>query len=573
MDKTSKKTFGDLLVDAGLITEEQLSEALKQQHETGEKVGDILIDKGIISNDDLIQVLEFQLGIPHVNLNKIPISSDILALVPEKVIRRYRLMPVAIENNKLVVAMSYPFDLYAIDDLKLITNMDIYANIATTSDIQAAISKYYSPNNENSTTVSNTNVDTVEKPEATKSLDKEFDTAVKSLNNIAINDNINLFFDKMLTDALSYNAKSIHIEPRKNGIQIRFETDDELKKYCQLNDIDIKELTNKIKLVGNINIGQSNITSNGTSGYSINSNTYNLKISIIPTIHGEKTYIQISEESLYVRQISELGFSVNDLKILNLALNSKKGMILVSSPALSGVSSTFYSLLKTCSKSTKNIMSLENPCEFILDEISQTDINNLSIDDSSIFNTILKHHPDIISLSDINSARTAELAINAANTGHMVISTIYSSNTVGAITRLLEMGITPYSIANSLKCIISQRLVRTICSHCSNEYTPSPDEIRCLKNDFYLVETDNLKLYKGTGCSKCSNTGYLGKTLVFEILTMSQKLKEALLNKSAPEVIKKTAVINGLKLLSENAVELVLKGKTTLEEIQHTICD
>lgn len=575
---TNKKNFGNLLVEAGFISEEQLTKALQIQEETGEKIGEVLISQGIISQDDVIQVLEFQLGVPHVNLDKVTINQDIIDKIPEKIAKRHYLMPISIENNKIIVAMSYPFNLYAIDDVRFATNLEVFPKIASISDIKNAITKYYSPfleeKVEEKVEEAKSSKNEIEnlKEENSKEKQTNQDNDNNDDKNIVVDEKIVKLLDEIFKEALKNEASDIYIEPQEDSVRVRFCYDGELKESQRVERKNIDKISLRVKTLCNMDINQNTIVQNGIGIYATNSKETTIKVFVLPTIYGEKIRIQLVSDNFNAIDFSELGFCSEDLEKINSLLSKKTGLILVSGPLQCGKTTTFYSMLKKLRNPSKNIISIENLCEIKIDDITQIDLKESNNDDfESFFKAVLKQNPDVIAISEIDDIKTAEMAINTANMGHLVIGMINSKDSISAINRLLELGISPYSITNALLGVTSQKLIRTLCMKCMKRFNPNSDEIKILQNDFYLLETENVKLSKSVGCRKCRNIGFKGKIGVFEILVLTQKIKEDIVNKAAPEIIKRTATIDGTKTIKDNAFDLALKGETTIDEVKKII--
>jgi type IV pilus assembly protein PilB len=503
-------------------------------------------------------------GVPHVNLDRIDIDKEIINLVPEKIAKRHYLIPVGIENNKIIVAMTYPFNLYAVDDVRFSTNKEVFPKIATLEDIKVAIEKYYSPFEDKID--EDKSKENEEKTENLSNINEIKEEPVIK-RKIIIDDRIKDIVSNLINNGIEKNVTDIHIEPKKNFVKVRYRIEGELREIEKLDLQDLDSITKYIKDFSHLNFEVFDIPQTSKINYKYNKKDYNLKISTIPTIYGEKVHIHYSLETFALRDISKLGFSSDDLSKFNSILQKTSGLILISGPISSGITTTLYSMLKNISNPSKNIISIENPCELIIEGITQINskgkYNNEFTD---IFNSVLKQDPDVIAVSNINDLKTAEMTVNAANMGYLVFSTINGKDSLSALSRLIEMGISPYTIANSVLGVISQRLVKTLCINCAKSYNATKEEYEMMKKDFYLVDMDNIKLTKGEGCKKCNNIGFKDRTGVYEVLLMTQKLKEHIINKTAPEIIKKTAIIDGLKTIKENAFELALEGRTTINE-------
>jgi len=556
MQKAPRKKLGSLLVDAGIITQEQLDEVLAVQKETGKKLGELLLEKGLISNDDIIQVLEFQLGIPHVNLDRCEIDPQIVKKIPENLAKRHNVIPIKIENNKLVVAMSDPLDLFAIDDIKLYTSMDIITNIASPDDIRKTLSKMYSEQEAIRAAEQfkkEVVPDTPENNEEDKKLEEVVNSApiVKLVNNI---------FDQ----GVKARASDIHIEPQEKYLKIRYRVDGQLQEVIR-HDIGLQPgVITRIKIMGGMDIAEKRIPQDGRASITSDGGDYDLRLSILPTIYGEKAVIRITSKSSFVKDKLQLGFYTDDLEKFSGILKNPHGIVLVTGPTGSGKSTTLYAAVKDLNNSDVNIITVEDPVEAKIEGVNQVQVNKKAgMTFAAALRSILRQDPDIIMVGEIRDQETASIAIAAAITGHLVLSTIHTNDAPSTISRLVDMGIEPFLIGSSIVGILAQRLVKRVCPYCADEYIPSQEELRILGQDIH----SKIKLVRGTGCTYCGNTGFRGRLGVYEILTISPRLRQIINKGGTADEIRKVAIEEGLQTLKMNCSRLVIEGKTTISEM------
>jgi len=551
MNRKNKK-LGDLLVDASRITQQQLEEALKLQKITGEKLGEVLIKEKFISEKDIIEVLEFQLGIPHVVLDNYYIEPELPRLISEKLARRHTLIPIKKDKNRLVVAMADPLNIFALDDIKIATGMDVDPVIATKDDILSAIGLYYEKESaEQALEEFHENFST----ESIEDLDEE------TLNQIK-NSPVVKLVDSIIRQAIKLTASDIHIEPAENNLRIRFRVDGDLQEIMTLAKSSHSAIVTRIKIMGKMNIAEKRIPQDGRVETNVDSRDIDMRISILPTVHGEKIVIRLLDRSGVVLSKRQLGFIDENLDVFDTIIQNPHGIILVTGPTGSGKTTTLYAVLKELNKIDKNIITVEDPVEYRLDGINQSQVNvKAGLTFANGLRAILRQDPDIVMIGEIRDAETAQIAVRAAITGHLVLSTLHTNDTASTVTRLMDMGIEPYLISGSIVGIIAQRLLKKICSNCKVSYSGDSNDRKLLDIDHDPV------LYKGEGCNSCNHTGYKGRTSIHEIMPISSTIKSLIDSRQTVDVIKKNAVEQGMITLRQNATQLVLKGITTMDEL------
>ncbi|MCX7710910.1 MAG: ATPase, T2SS/T4P/T4SS family [Clostridia bacterium] len=556
MIKQTRKKLGDLLVEVGMLTKEQLDKALDIQKQTGEKIGEILLSEGFVTQNDIIQVLEFQLGIPHVNLEKYEIDQPTCLLIPENLARRYGLIPIRQENGILTVAMSDPLNVFAIDDVKIYSGLEVQPVISTLKDINKAIDRYYSAQKAmqaveefkkeqgSSFKIHSEHVDDQSEEEINNS------PAVKLVNTI-------------IEQAVRSRASDIHIEPFERFIKIRYRTDGQLREAMRPEIEILPAIAARIKIIGGMNIAEKRLPQDGRIGVQIDGKDLDLRVSILPTVYGEKIVIRIADKAAFLISKDKLGFNEVEKQKFEKMLMNPHGIILVTGPTGSGKTTTLYSAVNAINKPNINIITIEDPVECLIEGVNQVQVNHKAgMTFASGLRSILRQDPDVIMLGEIRDGETAEIAVRAAITGHLVLSTLHTNDAPGSVIRLVDMGIEPFLVSSSMVGVIAQRLIKKICINCKIEYEPTAEELNLLG----LPEQRDLKLHRGRGCPVCNSTGYAGRVGIYEVMQVNKKLR-ALINKGCTEdELRDAAIEDGMITLRDNARKLVLDGITTLEE-------
>ncbi|MGO1652146.1 GspE/PulE family protein [Senegalia sp. (in: firmicutes)] len=551
MSKTPKK-LGNLLISGNKISQKQLEEALKTQRATGNKLGEELVDKGYLTEEDIIEVLEFQMGIPHVDLEKYFIDPDVVNLVSETLARKYILIPIKKNRGSLTVAMADPLNLFAIDDVKIATGLDVTPVISIRKDILDSIEQYFG---KKSAEKAIEDLKDQYNIELDSNLDDEL---LNEINNAPVVRLVNSF----IKQAISAKASDIHIEPYEDRIRIRFRIDATLQEIMSPSKNTHSAITTRIKIISKMDIAERRLPQDGRVEMNIDGRSIDLRVSSLPTVYGEKIVIRILDRTSTIMTKKSLGFTENNLKRFNNLLSYPNGILLVTGPTGSGKTTTLYAALQELNSIGKNIITLEDPVEYRLDGINQVQINPKSgLTFSSGLRSILRQDPDIIMVGEIRDEETARLAIRAAITGHLVISTMHTNDAASTVSRLVDMGIEPYLVASSVMGVVAQRLVRKICDSCKTEYISEK------KEEDILNIYEPIKLYKGKGCSKCYNTGYKGRTSIHEVLEVDKNMRQNINNNNSIDDLKELAKANGMISLYENNKDLVVKGITSINEL------
>lgn len=551
--------LGDLLLKVGKISQEQLESALETQKKVQKKLGEVLTDLGYVTNRDIIEVLEYQLGIPHVDLEMYDIDINAPKLISEKFARENVLVPIKISDEDIMVAMADPFDIIAISQLERMIGKRVSPSIATEDDIKNTIDKYYRS-------------ETVKKAVEEFKRDYEFsDEEIESNILNEVNDApIVRLVDSIIMQAVQSRASDIHIEPTANQLRIRFRVDGELSDVMKPEKNTHGAIVTRIKIMAKMNIAEKRLPQDGRIEMNEEKRNLDLRVSTIPTIYGEKVVIRVVDNTKFLKKKDEIGLSEANLERFEQLLNLKNGIMLVTGPTGSGKSTTLYSAMNELNDFRKNIVTVEDPVEYRMENINQIQVNPKSgLTFSRGLRSILRQDPDIIMVGEIRDNETAEMAVRAAITGHLVLSTLHTNDAASSISRLLDMGIKAYLVSAAVKGIIAQRLVRTICPYCEEEYIPTEDELVLLSHNSWRVEGKTIK--RGQGCRLCNYTGYRGRTSVHEILIVDRHIRQMIFDESKIESIKDYSIEQGMRTLDDDCINLIINGETTIEEYVRTM--
>lgn len=551
--RISNYKLGELLLYNGKITKEQLDKALEKQRQSHKKIGEILVEEGYVTDKDIIEVLEFQLGFPHVDLNTFVINPEVISLVPEHIARRYDLIPVDKKGDLLIVAMADPLNIYAIDDLKLYTKYDIQPVISTRESIIKNIDKFYRQR-------------TTEKviKEFVESYDEDDAEDYEDQEQLEVaNAPIVRLINSTIQQAVDMKASDIHIEPYMDYIRVRFRIDGDLQDIMNLSKNILSALVTRIKIIGKMNIAEKRVPQDGRVEFNLNNKEIDIRISTIPTIHGEKIVLRLLDREHFLLTKDQLGFTQKNLERFDKLLKQPYGMILITGPTGSGKTTTLYAILNELNRVEKNIITIEDPVEYKMEGINQIQINpKAGLTFASGIRSILRQDPDIIMVGEIRDAETAHIAVRAAITGHLVLSTLHTNDSPSSVMRLVDMGVEPYLVASAVIGVVSQRLVKKLCNNCKEAYEASYAEKLLLgkNNDEKVI------LYRPKGCNRCNN-GYLGRRAVHEIMLINEDMRRLITEGKGLDELKNMALNSGMITLLDNSINLALEGVTSLDEI------
>ncbi len=550
--------IGQILLENGFITKDQLEDALlKQQQSEGKMLGDVMLEMGLVSETQLAQALSIRLKVPFVDLSTTQINREAVMKIPEEKAREKIVLAYAINNNRLMVATNDPINFYVFEELKVQTGMEIIPQISTKTAIEEAIGKFYSQQNVDQAV---NDLNDSNQPEQGNAVDAE---SVERVDNAPIVKLVNM----MAETAFRLKATDIHIEAFKTRTRIRFRMDGELVEQDMKVPIAFhNSIITRIKILGGMNIAEKRIPLDGRYSMIIDGVQQDFRVSTIPCVWGEKCVIRLlSSADEKARKITDLGMTDYNYEMYKQIIRCPNGVMLVTGPTGSGKSTTLYATLGELSQPNVNIVTVEDPVEKRIDGVNQCQINDKAgMTFAAALRSILRQDPDIIMVGEIRDGETADIAIRAAITGHFVLSTLHTNDAASTIVRLVDMGVAPYMVASSVVGIIAQRLVKLLCNECKEKYTLTDEA------DLRLVsKTQPVDIYRPRkgGCKACRNTGYAGRTAIHEIIVTSNDIKELISAGATAEEIGQQATKNGTKLLRDNVTEMVLAGRTTMDEL------
>ena len=553
METLNKKRLGDILVSSGKITYEQLNEALISQKILGKKLGEILLDSNSITEKDMMEAIKEQTGIKEVDLNTVNFDKRVIKMIPQNLCNKYTLIPFGFHEGKLQVAMHDPLNIFAIDDINIASGFEVEVFI----DLRRNIKKFIDLNYSNEEVI-----------KAAEELSKEALESKVIVKDDDIDDIKNApvvkMIEYMFKNSIEMRASDIHIEPYEKEVRIRYRIDGELSTVNLIGIESLPPLVARIKILAGLNIAEKRIPQDGRIITKVDEKEVDLRVSILPVVYGEKVVIRILDKNNYKVHKEHLGLSTENIKRLNRIISNPHGIVLVTGPTGSGKSTTLYSILDDINSENINIVTVEDPVEYTLEGINQVNVNNKSgMTFASGLRSILRQDPDVIMIGEIRDDETAEIAVKAAITGHLVLSTLHTNDAPTTITRLIDMGIENYLVATSVVGVIAQRLVRKICPYCKTSYVASDYEKRILDID----EKEELILYSAKGCGYCNNSGYIGRVGVYEIMEITKTHKEAIMNGNNSNELEDISIKNGMTTLAEECKKLVAIGITTMTEL------
>jgi type IV pilus assembly protein PilB len=568
----SRKKIGEILVEKGFLSPEQLNKAIEVTQATRSKspadralMGRVLINMGYINEDQLANAIGTQWNIPVVDLSAPNLPPELTKLVPEEVCRRYRILPLEQQGNTLLIAMADPLDVFAIDHLRLVTGLTVEPRVATETAILGAIDKLFGVDRSVKAAmdqIGDSSVVTGIMPEEELSLDK--------LVEIADQAPIVRLVNLIITQAVRERATDIHIEGQKNQVEVRYRVDGLLSTVRSIPRHLHPAIISRLKIMANLDIAERRNPQDGRIPLNVDKREIDLRVSTLPTIFGEKIVMRILDKSSTLLSLAQLGFLPGARVQFEKVINQPYGMILITGPTGSGKTTTLYAILRQLNSPEKNLISVEDPVEYQLSGVNQVQIySKMGLTFANSLRSILRQDPDIIMIGEIRDSETAEIAINAALTGHLVLSTLHTNDAPSAVTRLVDMGIEPFLIASSLIGVTAQRLVRKICSNCKVSYTPHMEPLRALGIE--IPSGIEVQFYRGQGCEQCHGRGYIGRTALQEVMVVEESVKNLVLQKSSSQQLKELAQKNGMQTLLEDGWNKVLEGVSTIEEVLRVV--
>ena len=557
-----KKRLGEMLIDENLLSQEQLNKALSEQEKTGLKLGQYLVQQGIINEQEIVEVLGRQLRLRKYHPDRFPFDIELSKFIPIDYAQKYQVAPLMRKGRLLTIAMTDPLDINALDVIEMLTNCEVEAIVCTERELNQLISTLYGIQSGFGSVLESMEIEA--QPLKEKDDDTAADIQLASLQNMAGEAPIVRLANSIFAQAVREGASDIHVSPQKNSIQVRFRIDGKLHEVPSPPKALFLPIIARIKILANMDITVTRVPQDGRFTLRMEKKEINVRVSSIPTIYGENIVLRLLDTGSGIYSLDRLGMVKSDIERLRSIVQKPYGMILSTGPTGSGKSTSIYAILNELNRPDSNIMTLEDPVEYRIDNIRQIQLNRKAgMTFASGLRSVLRQDPDIIMVGEIRDAETAAIAVQAAQTGHRVLSTVHTNDAVGAITRFIDMGIEPFLLASTLLVSIAQRLVRTVCPYCREPYNP-PEKILAT---WGLENWDFANFQRGKGCNQCLNTGYKGRTGLFEVLVNDEIIQDSIMRKkSAHEMTRKAIDSGNLKTLRYDAGNKVLRGITTLEE-------
>ena len=559
-----KQLLGQILLKNGALTPEQLDEGLAKQEITHKRIGEILMELGYIKEDDLLQALSEQLGLPYMrSLTPEMVDRTLIAQVPRNFAQAYQLVPIKREDDTVSVATSNPLKTQPLDDIGLLLECEIHTVIARSEDITNVINTVYAHADGAAEELLE---DMGEEQEVGEKVFDLSEQAAEDLMDIDDKAPVIKLVNLIIFQAAKARASDIHIEPYEKELKVRFRIDGVLHNTLTPPKRYQSAITSRVKIMSNMNIAEKRLPQDGRIKIKMPDREIDLRVSTIPTVHGERVVMRLLDRGSMFYGLEELGFSSDKLKKFNRIIKTTHGIMLVTGPTGSGKSTTLYGALSKINTEDKNILTIEDPVEYQIPGIGQIHVKpKINLTFASGLRHILRQDPDVIMIGEIRDLETAEIAIQASLTGHLVFSTLHTNDAAGAITRLIDMGVEPFLVSSSVIAIMAQRLVRTICSECKESYRPSEESLREI--GLTPKELVGNKAYRGKGCDNCLGTGYRGRSGIFELLVIDDDIRQLILDRIGSNIIKKKGTEKGMLTLRMDGAQKVIEGKTTIEEV------
>lgn len=556
-----RKRLGDTLVEAGLISAEQLREALTKQKTMGVRLGKVLVSDGMATEESIANTLAQQMNIPFLNLNELTVPPEILTTIPEGIVRSHNLIPVRLEGNRLQISMADPLDVFIIDEINFQTGYEVEVAISPESQIEAAIRHFYGTSESLQAAVDT--LTATHGVDTTIKLDENFfhtfdlggeDQSVPIINLV----------NTIIQQAISDRASDIHIEPDEDVIRVRYRIDGLLGELMKAPKSIQSELLSRLKIMAQMDISEKRLPQDGRIKVKAKDTSIDLRVSSLPTVYGEKIVIRILDKSRMQLTLDQVGFDEELLNLFKRITQAPNGIFLMTGPTGSGKTSTLYAAINYIRNGQINITTVEDPVEYMIPTINQIQVRpDIGLTFARTLRSILRQDPNVILIGEIRDFETAQIAIESALTGHLVFSTLHTNDAASAVTRLLEMGVEPYLVASAIVGVAGQRLVRKICPSCRTEYTPADDVVEIFRQQG--LPTD--RFCRGQGCLTCRKSGFAGRTAIHEIMTITDEIHGMILQSSSAHLIRHAALRGGMRTMREDGLRKVVRGVTTIEEI------
>jgi type IV pilus assembly protein PilB len=560
MERPKQDRLGRLLLQNDLISEEQLTEALDEHGASGKSLGRVMIDKGMITEGQLTSVLAEQIGIRYTDLSTHPIDASAATLIDANLAKRYTVVPIDFEDSKLVVAMADPTNVFALDDLRIMTGMEILPVVSTKDDINATIGRYLHGTADME--------DALEELPMLEDLEETENELVEAGEDAPIVKYVNL----IINEAVSENASDVHIEPSEKDVRVRYRVDGVLHEIRRSPKRIHPGLVSRVKIMANLNIAERRIPQDGRFAMDANGKQVDVRVATVPTIHGEKIVLRILDRMQILISLTDLGMIEGPLKLFSDSFKKPYGTVVVTGPTGSGKTTTMYAALSELNRREVNVITVEDPVEYQVKGLNQVHVNTkVGLTFAASLRSILRCDPDIVMIGEVRDAESAKMAIESALTGHMVLCTLHTNDAPSAITRMTEMGVEPFLIASAVDSVVSQRLARRLCTRCRQETEYDPEYLEKLK--FPIEEGEEVAFYKADtkGCAFCNNTGFRGRIGIYEVFTMDEEIERMLVKLATSRELGEAAEKKGMIRLRQDGFLKVKLGITSIEEILRVV--
>jgi type IV pilus assembly protein PilB len=553
------KQLGDILLEGGLVTSDQLAIAYEEHERAGRALGRVLVEQGVLTESQLVSALATQIGLRFVDLSEFSVDGSAIGRVPGVVCRRHTALPIAFEEGRLIVAMADPANVFALDDIRSITGLDVKPVVATRADVLGAIDRFYRSDSDLD------DLSTVMENEA------EAEDDLSKVKEIVEDAPIVKYVNLLITQAIQDRASDIHLEPGERDLRVRFRIDGVLHEVMRSPKAIQSGVISRLKIMADINIAERRVPQDGRLSVQAHGRKVDLRVATLPTVWGEKVVMRILDNTTARLDLADLGFSDDNYARYSKSFVKPYGMILVTGPTGSGKSTTLYATLNIVSRPEVNVITVEDPVEYRLAGINQVQTNvKAGLTFASALRSILRSDPDIVLIGEIRDHETAQIAVEAALTGHLVLSTLHTNDAPSAVTRLTEMGIEPFLVGSALDCVLAQRLARRLCSKCKEEYVPTPETL--VAASYPWQDGEPLpRLFRPVGCSVCSKTGYKGRLALHEVMGVSEDVERLAVEHASATTIGEVARREGMVTLRRDGMSKVAQGVTGLDEILRVV--
>lgn len=553
------KQLGDILLEGGLVSEDQLVGAYEEQQRQGRSLGRVLVDSGVLTEAQLVAALAMQIGLRFVELTDYPVDGSAIGRVPGTVARRHTALPIGFEEGRLLVAMADPANVFAIDDLRSITGMEVRAVVATRGDVLAAIDRYYRADSDLDDLTSVLDAQAEDEDDLSKVKEIVEDAPIVKYVNL------------LITQAIQDRASDIHLEPTEHDLRVRFRIDGVLHEVMRSPKAIQSGVISRLKIMADINIAERRIPQDGRLSVTAHGKKVDLRVATLPTVWGEKVVMRILDNSTARLDLADLGFSPSNYDRYSESFTKPYGMILVTGPTGSGKSTTLYATMNIVSRPEINVITVEDPVEYRLPGINQVQTNQKAgLTFAAALRSILRSDPDVVLIGEIRDHETGQIAVEAALTGHLVLSTLHTNDAPSAVTRLTEMGIEPFLVGSALDCVLAQRLARRLCSKCKEAYVPTPEQL--LSTRYPWEDGQELpELFRPVGCSVCAKTGYKGRLALHEVMPVTEEIERLCVQRASASTVGEVAREQGMITLRNDGMDKVRQGVTSIDEILRVV--